>query len=103
MRLIGLDAESKRFEIVGEYLEIEAPRLLVYTWMATWTRDVKTSVRWELQARDGGTLVTVRHGGFAAHPELTQSYAGWPRMLGWLQALLERGETVEDRKPVSAS
>lgn len=100
LRCIGVDGQRNRFEIVGEYLEIDAPRLLVYTWVATWTGDVKTTIRWELEARDKGTLVTIRHSGFAAHPELAQNYRGWPRMLGWLQALLERGETVDDRKPV---
>ena len=103
LRCVGVDGRRNRFEIVGEYLEIDAPRLLVYTWVATWTGDVKTTVRWELEARDKGTLVTIRHSGFAAHPELAQSYRGWPRMLGWLQALLEQGETVDNRKPVPAS
>jgi uncharacterized protein YndB with AHSA1/START domain len=103
LRCVGIDGQGNRFEIVGEYLQIDAPRLLVHTWVATWTGDVKTTIRWELEARDRDTLVTIRHSGFAAHPELAQNYRGWPRMLGWLQALLERGETVDDRKPVSAS
>jgi hypothetical protein len=36
-------------------------------------------------------------------PELANAYSGWPRILGWLQGLLERGETVEDRKPIPAT
>ena len=103
LRCVGLDGQGKRFEIYGEYLEIDAPRLLVYTWVASWTGEAKTTIRWELEAQNQGTLVTIRHSGFAAHPELAQNYRGWPRMLGWIQALLERGETVEDRKPISAS
>ena len=103
LRCAGVDGQGKRFEITGEYLEIVAPRLLVYTWVASWTGEAKTIIRWELEAQNQGTLVTIRHSGFAAHPELAQSYRGWPRMLGWIQALLERGETVEDRKPVPAS
>jgi len=103
LRCLGEDGQGHRFEIVGEYLEIDAPRLRVYTWVATWTGEVKTTIRWELQTQDMGTLVTIRHSGFAAHPELAQNYRGWPRMLGWLQSLLERGETVEDRKPPATS
>ncbi len=99
----GLDREGRRFEISGEYLEIVPPRLLVESWMATWTGNVKTTVRWELEPVSQGTLVRIRHSGLAAHPELGKSYQGWPRLLGWLQALLERGETVEDRKPASWS
>jgi hypothetical protein len=64
---------------------------------------VKTTVRWELDPTNQGTRVRIRHSGLAAHPELAQSYRGWPRMLGWLQTFLEIGETVDSRKPVSAS
>jgi uncharacterized protein YndB with AHSA1/START domain len=100
-RSAGAGAEGRSFEAKGEYLQIDPPRLLVHTWVASWTGDAQTVVRWELEASKQGTLVRIRHTGLAAHPELPQSYSGWPRMLGWLQALLERGETVEDRKPVS--
>ncbi|MBZ5562649.1 MAG: SRPBCC domain-containing protein [Acidobacteriia bacterium] len=102
-RSAGLDGQGHIFEIAGECLEVDPPRLLVLSWVATWTGSAKTMVRWELEATSQGTLVRICHSGFAAHPELAASYQGWPRMLGWLQALLERGETVDDRKPVSAS
>jgi hypothetical protein len=45
----------------------------------------------------------IRHSGLAAHPEVKGSYRGWPRMLEWLQAFLERGETVKGRKAASWS
>jgi uncharacterized protein YndB with AHSA1/START domain len=102
-RSAGLDGQGHNFEVGGEYIEIDPPRLLVTTWVATWTGDVKTVVRWELEPVKNGTLVRIRHSGFAAHPELAQSYRGWPRMLGWLQALVEHGETVGDREPASWS
>jgi len=94
----GAGPDGRYFEISGEYLEVDPPHLLVTTWTATWTGDVKTTVRWELEPAQHGTLVRIRHSGFAAHPEITQSYRGWPRMLGWLQVFVERGETVDDRK-----
>jgi Activator of Hsp90 ATPase homolog 1-like protein len=59
---------------------------------------MKTVLRWELEPKSGGTLVRMRHSGFAGGRELAKKYQGWPRMLGWLQALLERGETVEERE-----
>ena len=96
-RSAGVDSQGHSFEVVGEYLEIDPPRLLVHTWVASWTGDVRTTVRWELEHTKEGTLVRICHSGLAAHPEAAQSYRGWPRMLGWLQALLERGETVDDR------
>jgi len=99
-RSSGTGPDDHAFDIHGEILEIDPPRLLTYSWVSSWTGEAKTTVCWELQANQQGTLVTVRHSGFAAHPELAQSYRGWPRMLGWLQALLDRGETVDDRKAV---
>lgn len=101
-RTVGLDGQGHNFEIFGEYLAVDPPRLLVQSWTATWTGSARTTVRWELEATGQGTLVRITHSGFAAHPELAQSYRGWPRLLSWLQALIERGENVDDRKPVSA-
>jgi uncharacterized protein YndB with AHSA1/START domain len=101
-RCAGEGGEAGKFEIHGEYLEIKPPRLLVHSWIASWTGDAKTTVHWELEPTKQGTLVRIRHTGLAAYPELAKSYSGWPRILAWLQALLERGETVDDRKPATA-
>lgn len=100
-RSVGVDGRGGHFEITGQYLEVDPPRVLSSTWIATWTGNAKTKVRWELEPSGKGTLVRIRHSGFAAHPELAQAYRGWPRMLTWLQALLEKGETVEQRKPAA--
>lgn len=100
-RSSGVDGQGRPFEATGEYVEIDPPRLLVQTWIASWAADVKTTVRWELESRDGGTLVRHQHSGLAAYPQAGTSFKGWPRMLGWLGAFLERGETVNDRWPVT--
>jgi hypothetical protein len=63
----------------------------------------KTTVHWELVPTKQGTLARIRHTGLAARPEIAQSYKGWPISLGWLNAFLERGETIDDRKPVARS
>jgi uncharacterized protein YndB with AHSA1/START domain len=98
-----VSADGSAFEAVGEYLDIDPPRLIVQSWVASWTGDVETTVRWELEPTKQGTLVRIRHTGLAAHPELAGSYSGWPRLLVWLQALLERGESIDDHKPASWS
>lgn len=98
-RSAGVDGRGRPFEAFGEYLEVDPPRLLVLTWVASWAGDAKTTVRWELEPTNQGTLVKHRHSGLATHPALAGSFRGWPRMLGWLQAWLERGEIAEDRKP----
>jgi uncharacterized protein YndB with AHSA1/START domain len=95
---VGVTSEGHRFEIAGQYLEVDPPRLLVQTWVSSWTGDIQTTVRWELEPTSHDTLLRIRHSGLAAHPELANSYRGWPRILGWIQRLLEHGETVDDRK-----
>lgn len=84
-----VNSEGRNFEASGEYLEIDLPPLLVYSWVASWTGEAKSTVRWELYPEKKGTLVRLRHYGLAAYPELAKSYSGWPRMLGWLEAFLE--------------
>ncbi len=46
-RTIGLDGDGHHFEVIGEYLELDPPRLLSSSWVATGTGDAKTKVRWE--------------------------------------------------------
>jgi len=100
-RSAGVAGHGKTFEAYGEYLEVDPPHLLVYTWHASWTGNLETTLRWDLQKTKGGTLVKLRHSGFAGKGDAARNYQGWPRMLGWLQALLERGETIDDRPPAS--
>jgi uncharacterized protein YndB with AHSA1/START domain len=96
-RSTGVDTQGHPFEASGEYLEVDPPRLLVQTWVASWTTQMQTTVRWELQPTGQGTLVKHQHCGLSAHPEVAKSFRGWPRILGWLQGFLEKGVTVDDR------
>jgi uncharacterized protein YndB with AHSA1/START domain len=112
----GVSDNGEEFKVSGEYLEIDPPRLLVYTWLASWTDTMKTTVRWELLPQEvhglhargtrkvgTGTLVKVRHDGFAAAPQAVAGHTqGWIRVLGWMQAFVEKGETVDTREPASA-
>lgn len=99
-RSSGIDGQGHPFEAAGEYVELDPPRLLVQTWVASWTAQMKTTVRWELQPAQGGTLLRHQHIGLGDHPELRKSFRGWSRILSWLQAFLEKRETVDDRWPV---
>lgn len=92
------DRDGKPFDVGGEYLEVDPPRVLAYTWIASWTGDLKTVVRWELEPASGGTLVRLRHSGFAQAPEQAKNhYEGWQHVIGWMQAFVEKGTTVGDR------
>jgi hypothetical protein len=45
-----------------------------------------------------GTLVKLRHQGFATAPQQAVSHSeGWKRVFGWLAAYIERAETVDTR------
>ena len=98
-RMAGSGRDGGPFQIKGKFLEVDSPRLLTYTWIATWTGSVQTTVQWELTATENGTRVTITHSGLRAHPELAQSYRGWPMLLAWLQAFLEKGDTSNTRLP----
>jgi uncharacterized protein YndB with AHSA1/START domain len=93
----GIGPDGCPFQVSGRYLEVDPPRLLVHTWIASWTGDAETTVRWELEPQQKCTTLRLRHSGLSAHPGIGESYRGWPRMLGWIQALLEKGETVQSR------
>jgi uncharacterized protein YndB with AHSA1/START domain len=107
----GLGPNDGPFHMEGEYLEVDPPRLLVQTRRADWVGAFETVVRWELEPREvhglhasgthrvgTGTLVRVRHSGFAGHLQQAQSHhAGWSASLDWLKAFVETGETYEMR------
>lgn len=103
-RTSGQGADGSAFEVRGEYREIDPPRLLVYTWHPSWDPSRSTLVRWELSAQEKGTLVRVRHSGFAGDRKAAEDHSnGWTRVLGWLQAFSEQGETIDSRPPFQPS
>jgi len=92
------DTDGSAYHVEGEFVEVDPPRRLSYTWTASWSGPLKTLVRWDLDAADGGTTVRLYHSGFAQAPQATQNhYQGWLRVVGWMQAYLEEGKTVETR------
>lgn len=72
------------FRSGGEILEVDPPRLLVYTWHANWHVDpsLVTIVRWELLEKDGGTFLRVTHSKLESEPSARKDYAG-----GWVGVL----------------
>jgi uncharacterized protein YndB with AHSA1/START domain len=48
----GVGADGTTFRVEGEYLEIDRPRLLVHTWISSYSGGSKTVVRWELEPRE---------------------------------------------------
>lgn len=111
----GVSADGAPFTVEGEYLEVDPPRRLIYTWIPSWTGPLKTVVRWELEPQTvhglhpngprkagTGTLVKIRQEGFAGAPAAAAGHTeGWKRVLGWLHGYLERGETVDARTEIT--
>jgi uncharacterized protein YndB with AHSA1/START domain len=108
---VGVGADGKSFQVDGEYLEIDPPRLIVHTWNPSFAHLRHTVVRIEFIPQDvhnlqsggprragTGTLVKIRHEGFAGDAVQAQSHGeGWKRVLGWMQAFAETGATVDTR------
>jgi|SRR5450432_2373201 uncharacterized protein YndB with AHSA1/START domain len=111
----GVSDNGEEFNVHGEYMEVDPPRLLVYTWLCSWAPPLRSIVRWELQPQPVhglhargthklgmGTLVKIRHTGFAGQTEYAKNHAeGWVRVLGWMLEFVENGETVDTRPPAA--
>ena len=88
MRGVGMG--GKPFSVSGVYREIERPRLLVFTWIPDWQEDATESlVRLDLEEKDGATTVRLTHSGLRSESSRA-SHRGWPQILAWLQAHVER-------------
>jgi uncharacterized protein YndB with AHSA1/START domain len=88
--IMRFDAYGNAVTIRGVYREIDSPRLLVFTWLPDWYENATESlVRWELEERDGVTTVRLTHSGLLTEAA-RESHRGWPQILGWLTAYVER-------------
>jgi uncharacterized protein YndB with AHSA1/START domain len=77
----GVSNDGTTFRVEGEYLEVDPPRRLVYTWIASYQKQLKTADYWDLEPQSvhalhpsgpkkagTGTLLKLRHQGFASAP-----------------------------------
>jgi uncharacterized protein YndB with AHSA1/START domain len=84
--------------VEGENLLVEPPHLLVQSFNAMWSDDVKaqgtTRVTWEIEQVGDSCRLTVVHDNLpeTANAEL---YGGWPMILSGLKTLLETGELLD--------
>lgn len=78
----GANGEST---VGGEYLEIDPPRALAYTWCPSWEPGLVSTVRYQLTAIPSGTRVQITHEGLAGRADALRGHEeGWTRVLGWL-------------------
>jgi uncharacterized protein YndB with AHSA1/START domain len=78
---------GKAHVVSGEYIEVDAPHKLVFTWRPDWDAPNETVVTYLLEATPTGTLLTLRHEGFAGRAAACRNHGdGWSRVLGLLDA-----------------
>jgi uncharacterized protein YndB with AHSA1/START domain/DNA-binding transcriptional ArsR family regulator len=82
----------------GENIEVDPPRLLVQTFDALWSDEVKaqgtTRVTWEIEPVGSSCRLTVTHDHLPAGAN-AELYGGWPMILSGLKTLLETGELLD--------
>jgi uncharacterized protein YndB with AHSA1/START domain len=79
---------GKEAVVVGEYRQIDPPRLLVFTWIREREDATETLVRWDLEEQSGVTTVRVTHSGLVTE-SLRARNNGWPIVVGLLQSYIE--------------
>ena len=82
-RVVMLDDDA-RLEHTGEYLRIEPPSLLVFTWISAYTGEEPSLVTVALRAHGAATLIELRH-------ERLPASTAEPHASGW-KTILERLE-----------
>ena len=85
---------GRRIEHSGEYLEIEPPHRLVFTWLSPYTGQRPSRVTVELESAGSGTDVTLRHELLPARTAESHR-GGWRSMVERLAELMT-SEVVPD-------
>lgn len=101
-----VDRQGTEIDHVGEYLEIDRPRLLVFTWAIRDTLSDKSRVIVEITPLDQGCDVKVTHVMNPESPAYVEKAAGaWTRMLtalDWMFTLPRRAaESLDTATDVS--
>jgi uncharacterized protein YndB with AHSA1/START domain len=84
---------KKRVFVVGEIVEIAAPRRFSHTWKFTMSPDGPTLVTWELAEIPGGCRVTLTHSRWTEAEKMYKSVGRtWAEILRLLKLELETGD-----------
>jgi uncharacterized protein YndB with AHSA1/START domain len=80
-------ADGTDMTVNGEYIEVNPPRLLVFTWRPSWDDYALTTVRYDFEPTATGTRLRVTHTGFVDRDMAAAGTGeGWKRVLEWLSA-----------------
>lgn len=86
-------------EVAGEFVEVDPPRRLVFTW--GWSHDQAvppgaTRVVVTLEEEAGGTRVVLRHHGLPTEEQRAHHRLGWEMYLGRLDVRIAGGDPGPD-------
>jgi uncharacterized protein YndB with AHSA1/START domain len=90
----GKALDGSTFHVEGEYLRIDRPKQLSFTWKPSWSSEASTVVELEFKPTPGGTLLSVKHSGFASDQSFESHNKGWSRVLGWMRTYVEPKKVV---------
>ncbi|MEV7648586.1 SRPBCC domain-containing protein [Arthrobacter sp. NPDC089319] len=92
-RLTMQPPDGEPFHLAGEFLEVDPPRRLVYTfrWEEPTPDDRETTVILSLAARAGQTWIALTQGEFATEERLALHRDGWTDALGKLAEVVRAG------------
>ena len=77
----------------GEYITVDPPRVLEFTWSPSWDGFAVSTVRCEIEPTATGSRLTLVHSGFAGKPDMATSHGeGWVRVLTWLSECLRHDD-----------
>ena len=68
---------GRPYALEGTFLAIDAPRRLVHDWHPVGAPGTPTTVSYRLDPLDAGTRLTLRHTGFAAPLQCSNTCIGW--------------------------
>jgi uncharacterized protein YndB with AHSA1/START domain len=81
--------EDVRYGGGGEYVTVEPPRRLVFTWVWDDREDVDTLIEIDFEERDGTTTVRFTHSGLWDKEAVTSHEGGWGTALDNLRRTVE--------------
>ena len=87
----ALGTDGTKGTVDGEYIEVDPPKRLVYTWRPSWDDYAVTTVQYDLEATTAGTRLRVTHTGFGDRAMAAAGTGeGWKRVLEWMGEYVER-------------
>lgn len=86
----AINPKGEESTVGGEYITIDPPSLLEYTWKPSWDNFAESRVRFDIEPTSTGSRVTLLHTGFTGREQMAQNHAqGWTLVFGWLRGYLD--------------